>query len=859
MISRPCKKIIAATLTAVLVFSSVTVHYCAEEIERTVTVFHTNDMHGSLIGSDSVIGIDKVSALKKETEGSILVDAGDATQGVALATLSKGEDVIELMNSAGYDVMAAGNHEFDNGTEHLSKLVSMASFPIISANTYLNGRPLFENENSNGSNVIIERNGIKVGIFALTTSNTATSTNPKGIVGVEFKNEIETAKEQTALLDEEGADVVIAITHMGIDNNESDITSYELAQAMADTELDAIIDGHSHSVVNEKIGNITIAQTGTGLVDLGRMDITVDEQGNTDIVETMLTAEDTKNAAADETVTAKIDEISSKQKEMLSEVIGETEGTLWGGAINQIAEARVGETNLGSLISDSILYSVKDILPEEYKALPVVAVENGGGFRTSVPNGKITREHIVNTLPFANTVMYKVITPNVLYAVLEGGVSSVNSQDKDTGFMNAAYSGSFLQIGGMRFEYDPNGETGNKVKAIYIDGQTEMLDRNDTSSNIVLGSNDYVIGSGALENIPISGEGSGLNEAVTSYIAHITENGTKPISMPVTTGRIKTVGDYVPKDYTAHVRIKNADGSTAAEGTNTDVYVDGTKTEGIIGADGVLDIPVSDGPHSIKLYPEQAEIYVNNYSGAGVIESFGTWNGGYPVLQLAKTEASETTTQSTEATTQSTEATTQSTEATTQSTEATTQSTEATTQSGGTSSNGKRDYGGHIYDRPDAVKSETSSETTTEEKEESPIRSEVRVSAGKSEISVEDDVYDIDAAAYIQPISQSMLVPLRFVSVAIAGKNVNKADKSSLVEWDANTKTAYIYAGENIISFTAGSDIMKIGNRSIKMSNGVKAEIKNERMYIPFRALGEALDVDVKWNAETKTAIYALM
>ena len=103
--------------------------------ESEVVILHTNDMHGALVGSSSVIGSDSVAALKK-LDNAILADAGDASQGVALASQSRGESVITIMNAAGYDVMAAGNHEFDYGLDHFKELRDMASFPIISANTY---------------------------------------------------------------------------------------------------------------------------------------------------------------------------------------------------------------------------------------------------------------------------------------------------------------------------------------------------------------------------------------------------------------------------------------------------------------------------------------------------------------------------------------------------------------------------------------------------------------------------------------------------------------------------------------------------------------------------------------------------
>ncbi len=839
-------RLFSGALAFAVALSTMTMPYsAAENGEKTVVIFHTNDMHGSLQGSDSVIGVAKAAALKKQDEDkAILVDAGDAAQGIALASLSKGEDVIELMNTAGYDVMAAGNHEFDYGLEQLSKLVDMAKFPIISANTYYNGKPLFETDSSDGASVIIEKNGVKVGFFALTTSNTATSTNPKNISGVEFKDEVETAKQQVESLDQKGADVIIAITHMGIIEEESDCTSHELAEAMAGTELDAVIDGHSHSVENTKVGDIVIAQTGTAFAGLGKMEITLDENGNAEINETLLTPEDTKDVVPDADTEAELESITEKQGAMLSEVIGETTGTLWGGSINQIAESRVGETNFGSLISDAIAESVKELLPDEYKSYPVVAVENGGGFRSGVPNGKMTRGHIVNALPFANTVMYKVVSPAVLYSVLEASVSTVNSQNAETGFMDAAYSGSFLQIGGMRFEYDPNAEQGAKVKAVYLDSQSTPLDRNDNDTKIILGSNDYVIGLSVLGDIPLSGEGVGLEQAVEEHIAALTENGTKPLSLPVTSGRIKTVGSYQPKNYTAHIRVQNADGTPAAQGTNTSVYVDNVKTEGTIDADGILNIEVSDGPHAVKLYPEQAEVYVNNYSGAGVIESYGAWNAGYPKLALAENIGEETTAAAETVTETASETTTEA-------------APEATTAS----DSGRRSGGGRGPSKQNntavtTVAESDTEETTSEKTAEKPEPISISISVGSNKLMIGDRSYDMDAEPYIQQSSDSVLIPLRFVVAALTEGGIDDADNSSAIEWLPDKKTAVIYSGESIVTFTADSNIMTVGDMALEMDNGVRAEIRNDRMYIPFRALGKALGVDAEWDADTRTASF---
>lgn len=134
--------------------------------------------------------------------------------------------------------------------------------------------------------------------------------------------------------------------------------------------------------------------------------------------------------------------------------------------------------------------------------------------------------------------------------------------------------------------------------------------------------------------------------------------------------------------------------------------------------------------------------------------------------------------------------------------------------------------------------------------------SEVKVTIGSSIVSINGTDYNIDAAPYIQAESNSTLVPLRFVALAIAGGDVSNADNSENISWDAETKTATVTAGSKVIKFTAGSDTMIVDGKSIVMENGVKAEITDGRMYVPFRALGNALGVNVDWDADTKTAIY---
>lgn len=146
-------------------------------------------------------------------------------------------------------------------------------------------------------------------------------------------------------------------------------------------------------------------------------------------------------------------------------------------------------------------------------------------------------------------------------------------------------------------------------------------------------------------------------------------------------------------------------------------------------------------------------------------------------------------------------------------------------------------------------------ETTT-------LDGEVRVTIGEKSLVMDGETVEMDAAAYIQTSSNSTMVPLRFVTLALGVDQdaVTDADNSSKIAWDATSKTATIMysAGsqQKIIQFTAGSPNMIVDGVTITMENGVVSEIVDGRMYVPFRALGQALGVPVTWDAETRTAIY---
>lgn len=633
------KRLTACGLSFALIFSMTAYGIPApaaepEDTAQEIVIYHTNDTHGYLQGNgSSAIGIDQVAGLKESTPGAILVDAGDATQGLPLASLTKGGDVIGLMNLAGYDLMTAGNHEFDFGTGQFLSNVALADFPVLAANIYRNNQLLLAGvqEGNNGCHTVIERDGVKIGFFGLTTADTATSTNPAGISDLEFRDEVETAQQEITALEAEGADVIVAVCHLGDSEGGASCTSEDLADAMPEGAVDVIIDGHSHTIENKEVNGTLIVQTGTGMSAVGKLTLQVEE--GTDgyevtATEELLDAAALADVAPDAEVTAKLAEISASQSELLGEGIGNAETTLWAGNVGMVAIARVVETNYGDYVADAFRSAGEEFMETvggEDADLPVIAVENAGGIRAAAPNGEITVGDLINAFPYSNTLYMKKVTPQILYQAMEVSGRYLDGQDKETGMLlQAANGGGFLQISGFTVVYDPYGEEGARVTSITLDGQSEPLDRNDSTTEIMMVSNNYIMNGGSdydmLGQLPGYGEAGGELETIQSYLESCLVDGTLQ-GYAGTRNRIQMRSQgYEPGDYTAFIQIVDEEGNPLA-GKELSYRVDGgARQNGITDENGMLYITVSDGGHGVRLADNQQEVYIDNYTGFGIYE-----------------------------------------------------------------------------------------------------------------------------------------------------------------------------------------------------------------------------------------------
>ena len=404
------KKVLSLVLVLAMMFSlciTAGAEEPAEDLSGSIIILHTNDVHGA------IDGYAKAAALKKTYEEMgayvLLMDAGDFIQGDPTVSTSEGATAVELMNLAGYDVAAPGNHEFDYGYANLKALVSEADFPIVAANVLYGGKAAF-----NDNVTFTAPDGTKIGVFGLDTPETATKAHPAKIKGVTFLADDELfacAQEQVNELEAEGCDIIVCLGHLGIDDESTGNRSMDLLEEV--DGIDLFIDGHSHSDLDDIAGAVgescmvndtILTSTGTKFENIGLMVISDGVMEATAIPTADITVK------PDGTVADRAAAIQKAVDDEYGAVFAKTEVELNGVK----AEVRTGETNLGNLITDALVWGAA-----EAGTKVDAAVTNGGGIRASISKGNITKKDINTVLPFGNTLSIVKVTGAELLEALE--------------------------------------------------------------------------------------------------------------------------------------------------------------------------------------------------------------------------------------------------------------------------------------------------------------------------------------------------------------------------------------------------------------------------------------------------------
>ena len=411
----------------------------AEMAGKTV-ILHTNDVHGA------IEGYAYITALKADYEAKgaevILVDAGDYSQGEVYVSDTKGLDAVEMMNVTGYDVVTLGNHEFDYGYAQLKENMTKADFKILCANVYgEDGIPIFD-----ANYTYTTKSGVKIGFFGMETPEAQTKANPALIKGLKFDTDLKAVAEKQleALKDD---DVVIALSHLSVDDSSKPYTSYDLYNAAKG--IDFIIDGHSHSVMTKGKNGEPIQSTGTKFANIGV--IVIDDASKK--IESNSLYEIKEDTAKDAAVSAAAQKIIDRIDKEYGAVFAKSKVELNGAKAPN--GNRDGETNNGDLITDAMLWKVMQnkeglTVNEDH----VVAITNGGGIRAAIKAGDVTKKDIKTVLPFGNTIEVIYVTGTELLEALEASTFCVPES-----------IGGFPQVSGISYTistgavYDANAET----------------------------------------------------------------------------------------------------------------------------------------------------------------------------------------------------------------------------------------------------------------------------------------------------------------------------------------------------------------------------------------------------------------
>ena len=509
--------------------------------EYTLHVLHINDLHSrieSISGSGSTCraedeaenkcfgGVARLytqinalrDAIRAEGGNVIVLDAGDQFQGSLMYTTYKGAAEAEFMNMIGFDAMAVGNHEFDDGPGKLAEFIEAVEVPLVSGNLDLSRSG--ELGGKIAGTLVLEVGGEKIGIVSALATDTVDTSSPGP--DVTFQDEIDSIAADVAELEAQGVTKIIALNHVGYNKDQ--------AIAAAVPGVDAVVGGHSHTylsasdparqgayptLVSQEDGDmVPVVQAGAYGRYLGHLVLTFDDAGNVTWAEGDTIVLDA-SVTPDATVLARVAELAGPIEELKARVIGQATDAIEGDR----SVCRAKECPMGNLVADAMLDRVKD-------QGVTIAIQNGGGLRASIDAGEITMGEVLTVLPFQNTLATFQAPGAVIVAALENGVSAV-----------ADGAGRFPQVAGLKYAFSAAAEPGSRVSDVMVMEGDQWVPIDPAKVYGVV-TNDYVRKGGDgfrmfSDAADAYDYGPGLELVVADYIAALGGSYT-----PYTDGRI---------------------------------------------------------------------------------------------------------------------------------------------------------------------------------------------------------------------------------------------------------------------------------------------------------------------------------
>jgi len=526
-----------------LVAAAFSLGWPAHAQDVSLTILHTNDVHSRLqpvnrfdvtcsateLAQNQCAGgaarmLTRVNQIRAEVDqqgGRLLfLNAGDMFQGSLFYTYYKGEAEALVMNALRYDVMALGNHEFDDGPPVLVRFLRAVRFPVLSANLDAAREP--ELAPLVRPYVVLDVRGHRVGVIGAVTEDTPVTSSPGPTVG--FGRTEDTIRPIIQRLRADGVRTIILVSHIGLARDR------EVAAAVDGLSL--IVGGHSHTVLANAQqpgregpypvmvrapngNNVPIVQAGANGRFLGRLQITV----NADGVATAATGDLEllgPEIAEDPALKAEIDRLAAPLEALRSRPVGQAAAD-----IDQ-SRCRREECQMGNLVSDALLWRLRGQNVQ-------IAISNGGGLRAGISSGQVTFGAVLTVLPFQNTVATFRMRGSDIVACLENGVSQVEQN-----------AGRFAQVAGLRYTWERARPAGSRIVSVEVRGANGQFTPIEADTVYTVATNNFVRQGGdgfsVMRDRAIDAYdyGEPLEDAVAAYI-----NAHSPVNVPLD-GRIVT-------------------------------------------------------------------------------------------------------------------------------------------------------------------------------------------------------------------------------------------------------------------------------------------------------------------------------
>ncbi len=451
----------------------------------------------------------------------LVLNGGDNFQGSLFYTTFKGAAEADFVNAIGFDAMAVGNHEFDDGEDGFVGFLDKVKLPVLSANVLTGDSSKLKDRIK--PYTVLDVGGQKIGIVSAVANDTEETSSPGPLVMI--SDDVSAIKAAVEELKEQNVNKIIALTHVGYVRDIDAIAKIP--------DVDVVVGAHSHTLLSNtdpkaegpyptmvdnpggyKVPVVTARSYGKYLGDLvvtfDDNGVVKDAKGDPILVDSSF--------KPDEALAAHFKEMGAPIEELKKKIVGKSSDPIEGAR----EVCRVTECSMGNLVADAMLDRVKGQGIQ-------IAFANGGGLRASINSGDVSMGDVLTVLPFQNTLATFQLKGSDVLAALENGASQIEEG-----------AGRFTQVSGLKYTFDKSKPAGSRIVSAEVkDGDTFVpLDPNKTYGVV---ANDYTRRGGdgydvfAKKAINPYDFGPSLENTVADYLtAH---NPYKPY----TDGRVKGV------------------------------------------------------------------------------------------------------------------------------------------------------------------------------------------------------------------------------------------------------------------------------------------------------------------------------